>query len=150
MKKSRLKRRSKSKRAKLTKQLDALCRKAVEKLDDRCQWCGTQDGQWHTSHVYAKGVGASWRRFDLVNVKRLCATCHRRWHENPTDSGNWFVDTFPRRDAYLEKMYGHGLASKITDDSMENLIEVYRRFLNDEATGNWQFEEWLRIRKDQT
>lgn len=126
MKKTPLKRRSRTKRAKLIAKLDKLCREVVMLRDNRtCQHCGENNPhkQYHCSHVVAKGVGASWRRFDLLNMKCLCARCHMWWHENPTESGAWFKKKWPHRDEYLEK-YRYGRPSKITDAEMEELVET--------------------------
>jgi len=109
----------------LTKTLDGLCREVIRLRDDnRCQRCGKyiQGQNSHPSHVVAKGKGASIRRWDLLNIKLLCFHCHRWWHDNPTESGAWFRDKWPHRDAYLN-IYRGGKPCPITTDEMIRLAE---------------------------
>lgn len=122
-----------SERKRLTKRLDDLCREIVRIRDkDTCQHCGKHvEGQdSHPSHVVPKGKGASQRRWDLLNIKVLCFSCHRWWHDNPTESGRWFVEAFPARQAYLET-YRWGKPAPISTEQMRALVEILKRKLND-------------------
>ena len=125
MKKTPLKPKSRSERARLTDKLDKRQLLVVRAIyGDTCQRClkkvyGCNSQQ---SHVIAKGVGASRRRFDLMNLKLLCNPCHRWWHANPTEADRWFVKKWPHRDKYLDKYRG-GKVAKITDAEMEQLYE---------------------------
>jgi len=69
--------------------LDALCRTVVMERDGRrCVRCGSTDWlQW--SHVYTRRILCL--RWDPRNSKILCASCHRWWHDNPAESGPWWV-----------------------------------------------------------
>ena len=120
-----------SKRKRLTNRLDDLCRQIVRLRDDnRCQWCNKQvEGQdSHPSHVLPKGRGASWRRFDLLNIKLLCFNCHRqKWHASPVMASAWFIDKFPVRAKYLHERYGGNKPAKISDSEMRELIEQYKQ-----------------------
>jgi len=124
----------KKERTKLTKTLDELCKQIIRIRDEyTCQYCGKRvsgcDAQ--TSHVVPKGNGASWRRFDLLNMKVLCIHDHFLWwHKNPTESGKWFAEKFPTRDKYLEK-YRHGKPAKITTEEMKQLIIEYKQKLKE-------------------
>lgn len=119
----------KSKRAKLTKQLDDLCREIVRIIyDDTCQKCGKKvyGSDSHTCHVVPKGNGASWRRFDLNNLFVACRRCHRGWwHHHILDAAEWFKLKWPWRDEYLEK-YRHGKPATIKTPEMEELIKKYK------------------------
>jgi len=124
----------KSPRKKMTNKLDELCKQIIRERDDWiCQHCGkpVKGSDAHTSHIIPKGNGASWRRFDLLNIQLLCSHCHLYWwHKNITEAGKWFSKKFPAQDKYLEK-YRYGKSAKITDSEMENLIEQYKEKLGD-------------------
>jgi len=123
----------KSARKLLTKQLDKLCLEIVRLRDDnRCQHCYKYitGSNSQPSHIVAKGNGASWRRFDLLNIVLKCNPCHRWWHLNPTESGKWFCATFPARYEYLDK-YRNGQPAKISTPEMRELAEQYREKLDD-------------------
>ena len=119
----------KSKRAKLLKRLDDLCRDITRLIcKDLCQKCGkyVTGSNAHTCHVVAKGNGASKRRFDLLNLFLGCMYCHRWWHNHPTESGKWFAKKWPHREKYLEK-YRYGKPAPITDTEMEEKIVEYKQ-----------------------
>ena len=68
-----------------------------------CQWCGVGEGkQHHWSHVIPKGRCGLRLKFDPANFKDLCATCHRRWHEETLAPAEWFNLRFPDRREYLD------------------------------------------------
>lgn len=122
----------KSRRAKLTKLLDDLCREIVRIRDGHiCQKCNKHitGSNAHTCHVVAKGNGASQRRFDLLNLFLGCMYCHRWWHNNPTESAKWFTKKWPHREDYLER-YRYGNPAPISDAEMEELIVEYKKKVN--------------------
>ena len=88
---------AKTDRKKLTDKLDKLCRNIVRIRDDMtCQHCGKQvsGSDAHTSHVIPKSRGNA-VRWDLLNLKLLCYHCHLHWwHKSPTESGEWFKETY--------------------------------------------------------
>lgn len=127
----------KSKRKRLTKKLDGLCRDIVRLRDeDSCQIKNTHNCLYYKihgrnsqpCHVVAKGKGASLRRFDLSNIFLGCMYCHHWWHDNPTESGKWFAKVFPARDTYLE-IYRGGKSAKISTEQMENLVVKLKKKL---------------------
>lgn len=123
----------KSERKKLTKKLDDLCRDIVRLRDNNtCQKCGKriEGSNSHPCHVVAKKNGASWRRFDLLNIFLGDMFCHRWWHDNPTESGKWFAEKWPARDIYLEK-YRYGKPAKISTAEMRELVVKYEQKLNE-------------------
>lgn len=64
------------------KQLTALACRIVHARDTCCRFCGRTHGQMHASHVVPRSRG--WRyAVDTANCIKMCATCHRRWHEDP-------------------------------------------------------------------
>lgn len=64
--------------------------------DHTCMRCGIQklptgragNNGLDCSHVYGRANRTV--RWAKMNAKALCHTCHRWWHENPTESGQWF------------------------------------------------------------
>lgn len=99
-----MKRKSKSAKAKLTKKLDDVIREIIRvRSNDTCQRCGMKvyGSNSQPSHVLAKGNGANWRRFDLLNIKLLCNACHRWWHLNPLQAKEWFKKKFSAQYMYL-------------------------------------------------
>jgi len=124
---------AKSERRKLTDKLDKICLKVIRLRDDnKCQKCGKpiEGSNSHPCHVVAKGGGASLRRWDLLNIFLGCMFCHRWWHDNPTESGKWFAEGFPAREAYLE-IYRYGKPAKISMAEMETLYEVFKQKFKD-------------------
>ena len=125
--KSPIRRKSKSERAILTDKLDEVCGQITKiTFGHICQKClkEVHGRNAHASHVYAKGVGASWRRFDLLNLKLLCYHCHRQWwHKEPMIAKPWFAKKFPVRAKYLDKKYGDQSAHPITTAEMRELLE---------------------------
>lgn len=123
----------KSKRKRLTDRLDEVCLKVIRLRDNnQCQKCDKtiSGSNSHPCHVVAKGNGASWRRWDLLNIFLGGIYCHRWWHDNPTESGKWFAKKFPAREAYLER-YRYGKPAKITTAEMETLYETLKQKLKD-------------------
>lgn len=127
------KRKKRTERKILTDKLDDLCRQVVRLRDENaCQKCGKkiEGSDSHPCHVVAKGNGASQRRWDLLNIFLGCMKDHRWWHDNPTESGKWFAEKFPARDAYLE-IYRYGKPAKITTAEMERLVEIFKQKLEE-------------------
>lgn len=85
--------------------LESLLRTACYTRDNwRCLRCRSKTNQLNMSHIYPKGRYRS-MRFELINVKALCAWCHMEfWHRNPAESGNWFRETYPDWYEEVKKM----------------------------------------------
>lgn len=110
-------------RKRLITRLDNLVRDRIRKIyHNRCCRCGQliEGMNSHPAHIIPKGNGASWRRFDLMNIILLCFKCHRFWHDNPTESGKWFQEKYPAENIYLEK-YRNGKPAEISTEEMEQL-----------------------------
>ena len=67
-----------------------------------CEWCGTRSGQMQCAHVVGRANHTL--RFDLKNVLCLCATCHRKAHNDPIGYTMWFQSKFPDRFTYLNEL----------------------------------------------
>ena len=128
------KRKIKSKRRRLTDRLDEVCRNIIRLRDNnQCQKCGkmVKGTDSHACHVVAKGGGASFRRWDLLNFFLGCTHCHFQfWHDNPLQGSLWFRGKFPARAEYLE-IYQGGKPAKITTVEMEELYYTLKEKLND-------------------
>ena len=66
------------------KQLVTLACRIVHARDTCCRFCGRTHGKMDASHCIPKSRG--WRyAVDTANIIKLCARCHRQWHEHPTE-----------------------------------------------------------------
>lgn len=118
----------KSERKRLTDRLDELCREIVRIVySDTCQVCDKKcyGSNSHPCHIVPKGSGASWRRFDLMNIFLGCMHCHQRWHHSPIEAMKFLSEKFPAREGYLEKYIG-GKPAKISTPEMRVLNEEYK------------------------
>ncbi|KKK71038.1 hypothetical protein LCGC14_2917960 [marine sediment metagenome] len=124
----------KSERTRLTDRLDEIILKIIRLIHKgKCQRCrkDVEGSNSQTSHVIPKGNGASWRRFDLMNIQHLCHYCHLGWwHKNILEAAAWFRDNWPELDEYLEKYRG-GKPAKISTIKMKELHENYKQKLED-------------------
>jgi 5-methylcytosine-specific restriction endonuclease McrA len=48
-----------------------------------CQWCGGHGKQLHTAHIFSRRFMNT--RWDKNNAYCLCAGCHRKAHDRPTE-----------------------------------------------------------------
>ena len=97
-------------RKNIIKSLDDLTRKIVIARDGgRCQWCkkAVEGVQAQCSHVRSRKYYNT--RWALPNVKLLCASCHFKWHDDPTAGVDWFNATFPDRHNWIDEMRRRGL-----------------------------------------
>ena len=65
------------------------CLKAAH--DNICVVCGRQ-GRIEASHIHSRRHRTV--RWCKENCLPKCSTCHRWWHENPTESGAWFIGKY--------------------------------------------------------
>ena len=98
--------------------------KAIKMRDkNTCQKCGKVADRMECSHVFGRRHRTI--RWDTLNAKTLCHSCHRWWHENPTESGQWFQDTFGEdRLAILREKRDCGMK---VPKSEEKLISAHYR-----------------------
>lgn len=107
------------------KKLDILTREKVFERDhNKCVRCGRDGSQYqmHPSHVI--GRQNKRLRWDINNVKTMCFICHRWWHDNPTESGEWFKQKYPERHEYIEAHKNE--IQKTTLPVLEELYEATR------------------------
>lgn len=100
------------------KRADELLSKLVREKQ-YCEWCGRTNGTFQCSHVVGRGNLAL--RYDILNVKCLCAWCHLRWHANPLESSRWFKSKYPQRYEYL--MANKNKTIKRSIDDYKELIK---------------------------
>lgn len=128
----------KGERKKLTEKLDGLVKQILRLRENFiCEKCGkpVKDSDAQTGHIVAKDNGASWRRFDLLNVSLFCGRCHLGWwHKQPLDATEWYKDKYPARYEYLSKYRG-GKPAKISTAEMYDLVEQYTEKLKDLTDG---------------
>jgi len=127
---------AKTPRQRIVKRLDDLLREIVRLRDnDTCQKCGktVYGSNSQPSHVIAKGR-CLLLRWDLLNVKLLCNSCHRWWHLNPINAASWFADRFPSRYDYV-KQYEYKLSRMRMSDfqQIESLLKAKLQDLKGDA-----------------
>jgi 5-methylcytosine-specific restriction endonuclease McrA len=89
----------------LKKKIMILIKAHVKRRDKHvCQHCGksVSGHDEQASHVKPTSHYQS-LMFDPINIKVLCYRCHNWWHENPTDSAEWFKTKFPDRWVYIQE-----------------------------------------------
>jgi len=103
------KRKPKSDRKKLIKQLDELTKQVVRLRDEWvCQKCekyivhDTSTGKMfaHTAHIVSRS--RHFLRWDILNLVLLDMNCHRWGHRHPLEFAEWFKKRFPARWLYLD------------------------------------------------
>lgn len=72
-----------------------------------CCYCGSSEGQIHGSHVIpVRGkYGDCKLSVNPINIKALCANCHRGWHSSPAVFGVWFVKRYPSRWVEIVRLH---------------------------------------------
>lgn len=105
-----------------------------------CQRCGKTDGQMECSHIFSrKNRTIRWAK---DNAMCKCHTCHRWWHENPTESGNWFRNMVGEGfySLLLERKNAKVKVSKLEE---EEIAKHYREQLKLMESGEQDdFESW--------
>ena len=89
----------------------------------KCQKCGelVAGSNRHVSHVIPRSHSLR-LMYDPINLKVLCFHHHRNfWHLDPVAAGQWFIETFPDRYAYLKEKEQD--KAKITTADLEALYE---------------------------
>ena len=68
---------------------DTAFSKAIKLRDNyTCQKCGIVRDRMECSHIHSRRHRTI--RWDAMNAITKCHSCHRWWHENPTEAGRWF------------------------------------------------------------
>ena len=122
--------------------------------DHTCRKCGIQkfptnrrgNSGMDCSHVFGRGNRTV--RWAKDNAKCMCHTCHRWWHENPTESGQWFENLvgIDHMELLREKARA---CFKIPKTEEREIAKHYREQLKiieqkrlDGVTGYIDFESW--------
>lgn len=84
MKKSPLKKKSSTDKAKIVKQCDTLWSKIVRARHPKCEWCGKPSTDAH--HMVGRRRSA-YLRHCLENGVALCASCHFNFHSKESYTG---------------------------------------------------------------
>ena len=90
-----------------------------------CQKCLKPHERLEWSHV--KRRTRSLRiKFVLPNVLSMCWEDHQWWHNEPTEAGPWFAETWPDRLEYLDAMLiaDRGMGTVTTDELLQILEEL--------------------------
>jgi len=100
------------------------CVKAA--YDYTCEVCGIQ-GRMETSHIHSRAHRNI--RWCKDNAIPKCHTCHRWWHQNPTESGIWFRKKYGDHfaDLLVEKKNLYVKVSKI--EEKKEIAKHYREQL---------------------
>ncbi len=90
----------------MVKKLDDYIRDKVRERDNnQCVWCGKKLAKGfnsQVSHVIPKGR-CTYLRWDMNNVKLLCAFCHNeKWHKR-AEGRKWFDEKYPERAKYVDE-----------------------------------------------
>lgn len=93
--------------------------------ENTCEWCG-KVGLMDCSHVFSRRHRTI--RWDKLNANCLCKGCHRKWHESPANSMQWFESEFGvgRIDILREKMRSRLTVKKIEE---KDIAKHYREQL---------------------
>ncbi len=99
------------------------CVKAA--YDYTCEVCGIQ-GRMETSHIHSRANRNI--RWCKDNAIPKCHTCHRWWHQNPTESGIWFRKKYGDNyaDLLVEKK---NLYVKVPKTEEKEIAKHYREQL---------------------
>lgn len=119
------------------------CLKAAH--NDTCVVCGRQ-GRMEASHIHSRRHRTI--RWCKENCLPKCSTCHRWWHENPTESGKWFEEKYGSGmvDLLLEKK---NQIMKVPKSEEKEIAKHYRQQLkiiqgkrNEGQTGYIDYESY--------
>lgn len=96
-----------------------------EAADNTCETCG-KTGRMEASHVYSRRHRTI--RWDTMNIMCQCNGCHRKWHESPLKSFEWFEETYGsgRVELLREKMNSK---VKVTQNEERLISKHYREQL---------------------
>ena len=105
-----------------------------------CSKCGIQRDRMECSHIYGRRHRTI--RWCKDNAVCKCTTCHRWWHENPTESGAWFINKYGQgvMDILTEKRNSR---IKVTKLEEKEIAKHYRQQLKlMKENDSREFESW--------
>lgn len=83
--------------------LDKLLGDWMRSKHTECSMCGRFSESLQVSHILPKGTYPH-LRYDPINILPMDGQCHQfRWHANPIESRDWFMNKYPERWVYLQE-----------------------------------------------
>lgn len=116
-----------------------------EAYNHTCDRCG-RVGRVECSHVHSRKHRTI--RWCIENAIAKCHTCHRWWHENPTEAGLWFIENYGqgREDLLLEKKRQKVKVSKLEEKEIAKHYREQLKILKEKRSqgeeGFIAFESW--------
>ena len=117
----------------LVRNLDNITAQVVKLRDNyTCQRCGRKyrpdntKGSLDWAHIYSRSRYSM--RWLLLNAVALCCGCHKFWHDNPTESGQWFKDKWPHRYEYLQGKRKEPMRTIRTSELAQWLEDMREKF----------------------
>lgn len=138
MKRTPLKRKSKSEKAKLETKLWEICKQVIRTRDGSvcvsCGKIGLEGSNWHTGHFIPKAVCGTYLKYDIRNLHSQCYHCNINLGGN---GGAYFVA--------LERNYGREFVDKLFDDE-KTIIKADIHFYEEKIA---EFTKLSRLTKDE-
>lgn len=106
------------------KKLDKLASKIV-RSKGRCEWCGG-NGKLDCAHIIPRTYKST--RWYLPNLIPLCFLCHKRWHDEPYDSGIWIREHLGEDHMQMLTVMKRQVAPTTPD-----VVEANYKYLSDKA-----------------
>jgi hypothetical protein len=116
-----------------------------EAFDHTCEVCGRM-GRQECSHIHSRSNRTI--RWCKDNAKPKCHTCHRWWHQNPTESGLWFLNKYGQGavDLLLEKKNNKFKVTKLEEKDIAKHYREQLKIILDKRncgdTGYIDFTSW--------
>ena len=113
--------------------------KCIRERDGACVVCGKTEGL-ECSHIHGRRHRTI--RWSMMNAVAKCHTCHRWWHENPTESAFWFREKYGQGhvDLLLEKKNERVKVPKLEE---KEIAKFYReQYREAEGNPNHEWESW--------
>lgn len=121
------------------KYLDRLFSQLIHFRDGVCQWCNKGTGKLDAAHILAKSDYPG-LRYNEENAILLCFCCHRRWHNNPIETAEWYHNkygyaNYKRLVEKNKEPYVFDL-TKFTQEKqrLQKVIDVYMHQLTNKNT----------------
>jgi hypothetical protein len=104
-----------------------------------CARCGVQRERAECSHIHGRRHRTI--RWCKDNAICKCHTCHRWWHENPTESGEWFKEKYGEERVNI-LLIKKNMRQKVSKIEEKEIAKHYRQQLKLMKEGQETFESW--------